>query len=81
MAEKTEVEKLRILLPHWIEHNDSHKAEFNKWAAVAHHEGKSEVAALIEQAVASLEQANHALSAALDKVGGPMEGAGHHHHH
>ncbi len=81
MVEKTEVEKLRILLPHWIEHNQSHEAEFKKWAAAARHEGKEEVSTLIEQAVASMDSANHALTEALAKVGGGKEGEGHHHHH
>ena len=28
----SDVEKLRILLPHWIEHNQEHAAEFRSWA-------------------------------------------------
>jgi len=27
--------KLRILLPHWIEHNEEHAASFQRWAARA----------------------------------------------
>jgi hypothetical protein len=28
----TDPEKLRVLLPHWIEHNAEHAAEFRQWA-------------------------------------------------
>ena len=31
----SEVEKLRVLIPHWIEHNKEHAAEFRKWAEQA----------------------------------------------
>ena len=27
-----EVEKLRVLIPHWIEHNEEHANEFRRWA-------------------------------------------------
>ena len=84
MSEKGTVDKLRVLLPHWVEHNSSHKAEFVKWAAAARAEGLEDVAAYIEKAVAGLDEASHALSHALDKVGGPAAGhdhGDHHHHH
>ena len=29
-----EIDKFRILLPHWIEHNKNHEEEFNKWLAI-----------------------------------------------
>ncbi len=82
MSEKGTLDKLRVLLPHWVEHNHSHKAEFVKWAATVRGEGLEDVAAMIEKAVAGLDDANAALSQALDKVGGPSDGGhGHHHHH
>lgn len=80
MSEKDTVEKLRVLLPHWVEHNRSHKAEFVKWAAEARKDGLEEVAALIEKAAAGLDSADAALTNALGKVGGAA-GDGHHHHH
>ncbi|MGQ9467624.1 MAG: hypothetical protein ACUVXE_10020 [Anaerolineae bacterium] len=30
-----ETEKLRVLIPHWMEHNDEHAAEFRQWAQKA----------------------------------------------
>jgi len=77
----TEVEKLRVLLPHWLDHNKSHAAEFAKWAQLAEHDGENEVAALISQAVISLQEADKSLTKALAKVGGPEDHPHHHHHH
>ncbi|MFC1524156.1 hypothetical protein ACFL6N_05125 [Thermodesulfobacteriota bacterium] len=73
------LEKLRILLPHWIEHNKSHEAEYSKWAAVIRNEGNSEVSEHIEKAIVSLRQADAALNEALGKVGGPLKDDHHHH--
>ncbi len=81
MSDKSTVEKVRVLLPHWIEHNHSHKAEFVKWAAAAREDGLEEVAGLIDQAVAAMDAGNAALGRALEKVGGAAGGGHHHHHH
>ena len=77
----TEIEKLRVLLPHWIEHNRSHMKEFEKWAETLAKCGEQEAADLMEKAISGLLGADKALSLALEKVGGPMEGEGHHRHH
>ncbi len=66
MATMTEREKLRLLLPHWIEHNAEHAAEFRRWAAQA-----GEAAADIEAAAARMEAANEALAAALKRLESP----------
>lgn len=80
MAEKSVKEKLRILLPHWLEHNHGHLHEFAQWAQAAREEGEVEVAALIEKAMAAMQHTDAALSEALAKLGGPPAGGGHHHH-
>ena len=46
-----DIDKIRVLLPHWLEHNQSHRAEFGRWAEVARGAGLAEVAELIEQHV------------------------------
>ncbi|MGD2144367.1 MAG: hypothetical protein PVF54_07815 [Anaerolineae bacterium] len=70
-----EIDKLRVLVPHWIEHNSQHAEEFREWAdrAGPARERISAAAALVEEANAHLEQA-------LEQLGGP---SGHHleHHH
>ncbi|MBN1979105.1 MAG: hypothetical protein JW918_17025 [Anaerolineae bacterium] len=66
-----ETEKLRVLLPHWIEHNSEHAEEFREWAQKA---GPAQGA--LSDAARLLEQANDRLQEALGKLGGPLE-----HHH
>jgi hypothetical protein len=63
MTTMTEQDKLQALLPHWIEHNTEHAAEFRRWAKLAGKAGTD-----IEAAAANLETANEALAAALEKL-------------
>jgi len=76
MAAMTARDKLRALLPHWIEHNADHAAEFRRWAEQA-----GEAEADIQVAAAQMEAANEALLAALAKLGGSMENHDHPHEH
>jgi hypothetical protein len=66
---KTDLEKLRLLLPHWIEHNAEHAAEFRQWAEKARAAGKAGVSDDIDLAATRLEQVNVTLRAALGKLG------------
>jgi hypothetical protein len=70
MATGRDQDKLRALLPHWIEHNAEHAAEFRCWAEKARATGQEEVAEEIELAAKELGWVNEALSAALDKLDG-----------
>ena len=81
MSEQDTTKKLRVLLPHWIEHNNNHIAEFRKWEGEARTESGQEVAPLLEKAIGDMEKVGKSLSEALEKVGGPLEGGGGHHHH
>lgn len=62
-------DKLRMLLPHWIEHNVEHAAEFRHWAEQARAAGQEEVAEEIDTAAKELGWVNEALRGALDKLG------------
>jgi ERCC4-type nuclease len=76
------IEKLRVMLPHWIEHNRGHGEEFSRWAEeIAGTD--AELAEQLRRAVHSLEHAQEALEQALRQVGGPAaeDAAGHHGHH
>jgi hypothetical protein len=80
----TDIEKLRRLIPHWIEHNRNHAYEFKRWAELARAAGAEQAAALIENAAARLQKAEADLIVALEKAGGTagtQEHEGHHHHH
>lgn len=74
----SEAEKLRVLLPHWMEHNSGHEAECSKWSAIAREEGKEKVAEYIDAAVKAMKDVNDLLGKALQEAGGAAE---HHHHH
>lgn len=80
MSEMETVQKLRIMLPHWIEHNHNHESEFKKWSEEVRSHGLGEVADLIDKAIAGMAETDAILNKILDKVGGPS-GASHHHHH
>lgn len=82
MTEKqyTDIEKLQLLITHWLQHNEDHGKEYAKWAAVAREAGHSTAAASIEQAVALLAQVDRAFEKALASVGGPGKGHQHQHH-
>jgi hypothetical protein len=80
MTEQNTKKKLRVLLPHWIEHNNNHIAEFRKWEGEAKKESEQEVAKLLDQAIIDMEETGKSLSEALRIIGGPMEGKHHHHH-
>ena len=81
MTEKkySDVEKLKMLISHWLQHNADHGREYAKWAEVARKTGHATAAESIEKAVDLLAKADKAFEKALKSVGGP--GKEHHHHH
>ena len=83
MTEKhySDIEKLRVLITHWLQHNESHGAEYAKWADVARKAGQADTASYIEEAVNLLAQADKVFEKALASVGGPSSGHLHHQHH
>jgi len=82
MTEKqfSDVEKLQMLLDHWLQHNESHGKEYAQWAQVAREAGHPAAAGYIEEAVDLLAKADKAFEKALQSVGGPRKGQPHHHH-
>lgn len=68
MSDKNSIEKLKVLLPHWIEHNVSHENEFKKWSALAREKNMNDISALIDRAIASMAEADRALEEALKKI-------------
>ena len=64
----TETDKLRVLLQHWIEHNDEHAREFLRWSDKA-----GPAAAAVRGAAEKMKAVNMELSSALDLLGGPAE--------
>jgi len=60
-----DVEKLRILLPHWMEHNAEHADEFRTWAERARAAGEDRLAEHITAAAEKMEAAKEDLKTAL----------------
>jgi len=76
------VEKLRVLLQHWIDHNKGHAEEFAKWEKCMTEDAKENIAGHIGAAIEAVEKVNEQLSKALFEAGGPIkDGGGEHHHH
>lgn len=72
MTNKTELEKLSMLLPHWIEHNHNHSSEYRKWADFAKKDGLEETASFLEKAIISMGEVDNALALALEKINGEV---------
>lgn len=62
-----EQDKLRVLLPHWIEHNEEHAAEFRRWSGQA---GAARTDIVL--AAELMGRVNVALKSALELLGGPL---------
>ena len=60
--------KLSVVIEHWIEHNESHKGEYQRWAQTAGELGLDSVKAEIEEAVEKLSQSNQHLEKALKAI-------------
>jgi hypothetical protein len=75
------IEKLRVLLKHWIDHNGGHVEEFKKWRAVMAEDNRDSMSAALTRAMSQMDEVSATLQAALDEIGGPAESSDHHHHH
>ena len=73
MNPSTTREKLRILLTHWVEHNQEHAEEFRRWAGQAEQAGEMETASRLNAAAAGMEGVNKNLLAALETIESPLE--------
>ena len=62
-----ETDKLRVLIPHWIEHNNEHAAEFRRWAEQA-----GDASADLQAAAEAMAHINGYLVSALNKLGGAL---------
>jgi hypothetical protein len=55
------IKKLTILLPHWLEHNREHAAEYDKWALQAKVQGFTEVYLPLKEASDGIQKTNEKL--------------------
>lgn len=63
---KDDAAKLKVLLSHWVEHNEEHALEFTEWALKAKASGKAHVHDHMMKAVRQMKGANKSLLAALE---------------
>ncbi|GBE06463.1 hypothetical protein BMS3Abin10_02113 [bacterium BMS3Abin10] len=45
----TELEKLKHLIKHWMEHNDAHVKTYSEWASKAESLGEKELSGVLKQ--------------------------------
>ena len=75
------IDKLRVLLQHWIEHNGGHVSEFEKWQTIMSEDDKPSIASAIGEAITQMDKVSEILTDILTECGGPKQDHGHHHHH
>ena len=61
VEESKEEKTLKILLAHWVNHNQSHEDGFREWVDKAKNMGKDETAKSIEKAIEYLQKVNEML--------------------
>ncbi len=82
-----DIDKLRVLLPHWVIHNKEHGSEFATWAEkvrTSDHQAADDIAAQLSRAVSACHEVTEALERAMELAGGPLDHAHahtHSHHH
>jgi len=62
------IEKAKIRMSHWIEHNSQHIQEYKKFAEELKKAGKIKSAQYIEEMVKYIEESNKSLENALDAL-------------
>jgi hypothetical protein len=62
MSEPSVVDKLKVLLPHWVEHNDQHLAELRRWRRALRNQAPL-AASMMDLAITQMEEAGRALAA------------------
>jgi rubrerythrin len=66
-----ELEKLKILLHHWMEHNNEHAEIYRDWAKKAMILGNKEVSKIFELLYYETERLNRLVEKAIEKLDEP----------
>lgn len=69
----TDLEKLRVLLSHWLEHNAAHADDYRAWVERVQAAGAEHVGEHLTGAIAKLAEVNRALAGALQHLGGELD--------
>lgn len=68
VKDKSIIEKLGVLIHHWISHNEEHAQEYRKWADRLEAEGLGEIAEPIRQAADLVVGSNSQFLSAQQKL-------------
>lgn len=68
MTINPDIDKLRILLPHWVDHNDMHLKEMRRWRLALGDDAPA-AADFLDDAIERMEAAGRAFLAALAALG------------
>ena len=63
-------EKLKVLIPHWISHNEEHAGEYKKWAERLEAEGLVDIAERLRQAAGLIVALNRHFQEAQTRLEG-----------
>ncbi len=61
----TEIDKLKHLLKHWLDHNDAHIETYNEWASKAESLGEKELSGILNQIAEDSKKLNGLFDKAL----------------
>ena len=64
----TELEKLRYLLKHWIEHNDAHIKTYSEWASKTDSLGKKELSGILDRISEESKKINRLFVKAIEMI-------------
>ncbi|MFA4915249.1 MAG: hypothetical protein WC560_01080 [Syntrophales bacterium] len=64
-----ELEKLKVLLPHWMEHNSEHAESYREWAEKTSSLGKEELSKILFSLSKETRKLNELFEEALKKIG------------
>ncbi len=64
----TELEKLKHLLEHWIEHNDAHVKTYSEWALKAESLGNKKLSEILKQIAEESSKLERLFKKALESI-------------
>jgi len=64
----TDLEKLKHLLQHWMEHNDAHVKTYGEWTDKAEDMGRKDIAELLKQITDDSKKLNDLFGKAIDII-------------
>ena len=64
----TDLDKLKHLLKHWLEHNDAHINTYEEWAQKAETMGEKDISEILKQITDESRKLNNLFQKALESI-------------